>query len=362
MDNLLKQFIEFLKIPSITSDQEAVNKALDFVVHFFANISDSLNFHYFDCNNKKSILITPKNLPKDKIEILLNGHIDVVDAPEELFNPKIQGDKIYARGTYDMKGGLFAGMIAFKKLIITNNNLPIGLQVVPDEEIGGFDGTLCQLKKGVRAKFVVALEPSNLNIATAAKGIAWIQVEAHGKAAHAAYPWNGKNAIKILVDFINILAKQFPNPTKEAWQTTYNLSQISTPNKTMNKIPETATLKIDMRYIPEDKEKLEKFLIDVQKQLPISVKYLLYEPSFNTGRNNKYIQKLAQVLEKYNPNFVYEKRNGSSDVRHFTPYNIPGIEFGPKGYGSHQIDEYVEWSSVLKLAEILETWISEYKS
>ena len=357
MHRNLDQFIKFLQIPSISLDTAAVNKALDYILDYFSDIKDKLNIHTFYCNNKRSLLITPEAQRFNKLKIILNGHADVVDAPIEFFSPKIKGDKIYARGAYDMKGGLFAGMIAFKKLIKANNNLPIGLQVVPDEEIGGFDGTLCQLKKGVRSQFMVALEPSNLNITIAAKGVLWIEVLAHGKAAHSGYPWNGQNAIKILVDFINALDKHFPNPTKKAWQTTYNLSQISTPNKTMNKIPDKAILKVDIRYVPSDKTKLEELFMQIRDKMPIDLNYLMFEPAFHTSTQDKYIKALVDVLKTNHPTFKYEKRHGSSDVRHFAKYEIPGIEFGPTGFGSHQADEYVEWSSILELAKILEEWI-----
>jgi len=46
---------------------------------------------------------------------------------------------------------------------------PIALQIVTDEEVGGFHGTKFQVENGVNAEFVIATEPTNLDIVTKAK-------------------------------------------------------------------------------------------------------------------------------------------------------------------------------------------------
>ncbi len=357
----LQDFLEFLKIKSISNNLNNVSQAVDFVVNKF---TDKADIYYFTCNNKKSALIVPRGVAIDKFDVILNGHVDVVDAPDKLFEPKVEDSKIFARGAYDMKGGLYAGMMFFNRYLRSDSDalekLPkVGLQIVPDEEVGGFDGTLCQLQKGVRAKFAVALEPTDLNIAIKAKGVFWIKITAFGESAHSAYPWKGINALGILQKFINNLENSFKLPQVEEWKTTYNLAQIYTSNKTNNMIPDNATLELDIRYIPEDKQRFLEFLESQEKILPIKVDIYIDEPGISNNKTSKYIKSLISVLQKYNKNIEYKKRSGSSDIRHFARYNIPGIEFGPKGNNLHKDNEYVEWNSVLDVAEIVWNWILE---
>src|ERR1700754_1097883 len=50
--------------------------------------------------------------PQPGPTIVLHGHLDVVPARPEQFSPSIEGDRLYGRGAYDMKGGLAAMMCA----------------------------------------------------------------------------------------------------------------------------------------------------------------------------------------------------------------------------------------------------------
>lgn len=87
---------------------------------------------------------------------------------------------------------------------------PFALQVVSDEEIGGFDGTMLQIEQGVRADFVISGETTQFNVVNQAKGIVWLKVHAQGVPAHGAYPWRGQNALHMLTDAWQRIATAFP--------------------------------------------------------------------------------------------------------------------------------------------------------
>ena len=107
----------------------------------------------------------------------------------------------------DMKANVACLMTVFKD-VADKVNYPLGLQLVTDEEIGGFHGTKYQIEKGVRAEFVVVGESTDLNIKNRAKGILWAKISAKGKTAHGAYPWRGENAIWKMNEFLNCLKRQ----------------------------------------------------------------------------------------------------------------------------------------------------------
>jgi len=134
----------------------------------------------------------------NNFKIILNAHLDVVSGRKEQYKPYEKDGKLFGRGAIDMKGAAAVEILVFKE-IAKKVSYPLALQLVTDEEIGGFCGTKYQIEKGVRADFVIAGEPTDFGVNNKAKGIIWLKIKTKGKAAHGAYPWRGK---KCLIDTI----------------------------------------------------------------------------------------------------------------------------------------------------------------
>lgn len=310
----------------------------------------------FESKGYKSILVYKSEKRPQKFKILLNGHLDVIPGKEYQYRPKIIKNKLYGVGAMDMKASAACLILIFRELA-NKIDYPLGLQLVTDEEIGGFNGTKYQIEKGVRADFVLAGETTNFNIVNKAKGILWIKISTGGKTAHGAYPWRGENAIWKMKKFLNLIEKKFPIPAKEKWTTTLNLSRIETTNQTFNKIPDDCSTWFDIRYIPEETDRIVKSIKDI---LPLSFKLEIVEkePALLVDKNNKFINLLKIIDEKINKKkvFLYGAQ-GSSDVRHFTEANCDGIEFGPIGGGIGSDNEWVDIPSLNKYIKILKEFI-----
>ncbi len=65
--------------------------------------------------------------------IVLHGHLDVVPARPEQFSPHAEGDRLYGRGAYDMKGGLASMMLAVHDLA-AQDKVRVNFVCVADEE------------------------------------------------------------------------------------------------------------------------------------------------------------------------------------------------------------------------------------
>jgi succinyl-diaminopimelate desuccinylase len=208
------------------------------------------------------------------------------------------------------------------------------------------------------ADFVIAAEPTHFDIVYKAKGILWLKLNFNGKSFHSAYPWNGKNAIEKANNFINKLLKIIKNPKKNQWKTTVNLANINSNNKAFNKIPDNCELLLDVRFIPEDKEILNK----IKKLLSNedNLKVLVEEPSFLVKKNDTNILKLKKIAKNVlSKNLILRGANGSSDARHYSYINVPAIEFGPKGGGIGSDNEYVEISSLSNFYVIMKKFLLE---
>ncbi len=306
----------------------------------------------FEKDGIKSALlyVTPRR--PEKFKILLNTHLDIIPAKPEQFIPKIINNKLYGAGAMDMKANAVCLIMAFKE-VAGKVSYPLGLQLVTDEEVGGFNGTKYQIEEGVRANFVIAGEPTNFDIVNQAKGILKLKIFARGTTAHGAYPWKGDNAIWKMNEFLNVLKEKFPNPKQEAWITTINLAKIETTNEAFNKIPDDCLISLDIRYIPEDSDTIVK---NIQAILPdgFMMEIVVKESALLTDAENEYVKKLQEVGGKIaNKKIILRGANGSSDARHFTAVNCPGIEFGPIGQGIGSDEEWVNIPSLETYYKIL---------
>ena len=136
-----------------------------------------------------------------------NSHIDVVAVgsgwTQPPFEGKVVGDKIYGRGSCDMKGGLAASIIAVESYLELNPKFAgsIELSGTADEETGGYGGVGYLAEKGILAKprvdHVIIPEPLNKDrICLGHRGVWWAEIETLGKIAHGSMPFDGDSAIR----------------------------------------------------------------------------------------------------------------------------------------------------------------------
>ena len=347
MKNIIDLSQKLIRIESTADNKNGLYEVLEIAKKELKQFS----VRTFEKNSTPSLLFSNIKNAKD-FKILLNAHLDVIPGLKNQYKPLLKNGKLYGRGAQDMKAAASCEILVFKELV-NKVNYPLGLQLVTDEEIGGFNSAKYQIEKGIKADFVIAGEPTEFGINNEAKGIVWIKIIAKGKSSHGAYPWKGENAITKMISFLNILQKKYPVPSKESWTTTVNVSQISTSNKTTNKVPDNCEVVLDVRYVPLESEKIVK---NVTSLIPKSFGYqiLLKEPSQFTSENSKYIKLLKTETEKIirrNVKTVY--KHGGSDVRHFNQIGCEGITFGPIGDGMHTDNEWVSIKSLNHYYQIL---------
>ena len=130
--------------------------------------------------------------------VLLAGHLDTVgvEGYKNPFVPKVEGNRIYGRGSCDMKGGLAAILETMR--IIVEDNIPLTGDVIVaglvDEE-DAMAGSKYFGLYGPKADFAIVAEPTNLVICPRHRGQICFSIKTHGLAAHSSNPENGINAI-----------------------------------------------------------------------------------------------------------------------------------------------------------------------
>ena len=357
LNKILSLTQSLISIPSTKDNKKALNDVLELALK---QVND-FTIERFEKDGYPSALVYREKSRPKKFKVILNAHLDVVAGKDKQFKPYEKEGKLYGRGAIDMKAAASVLILVFKEMA-KKVSYPLALQLVTDEEIGGFCGTKYQIEKGVRADFVLAGEPTDFGINNKAKGIIWAKVKTKGKSAHGAYPWMGKNALWIAKKILDKVEKQYPLPKKEAWKTTFNLAKIETTNQTFNKVPDEAVISFDIRYIPEefkgkDFEQGKKILIKKIKKLVGNLgefEILLFESPQFTDEKNPYVLKLKEATKKVlnkNPKIIV--KHGGSDIRHFNQVSCQGVTFGPVGGDLHGDNEWVEIKSLEKYFEIV---------
>ena len=139
--------------------------------------------------------------------IMLCGHIDTVgvEGMADPFLPRIEAGRLYGRGAQDMKGGV-AAMIAAAGVLApswTRGRLIVAVVVDEEHESVGAE----ELAREWRADAAIITEPTDLKVAVAHKGFAWLEIVTRGRAAHGSRPADGRDAIMRMGRVLNALER-----------------------------------------------------------------------------------------------------------------------------------------------------------
>jgi acetylornithine deacetylase len=134
-------------------------------------------------------------LPASKPLVILSTHFDCVPP---FFPSRVEGDRLYGRGSCDAKG-ILAAQVAAADRLREDGETQVGLLFVVGEERGS-DGAKVANAVAAGARFLVNGEPTESRLGTATRGILRVKLKAGGRAAHSSFPELGISAIDKLLD------------------------------------------------------------------------------------------------------------------------------------------------------------------
>jgi acetylornithine deacetylase len=187
-----------------------------------------------------NVFAKPANI--DQPAVVFSTHTDTVPP----FLPSREDEaNIYGRGSCDAKGIIAAQIAACERL--RHSGKSAGLLFVVGEERDSLGATVAnQNPRG--SQFLVNGEPTDNCIAVASKGALRVEVTAHGRMAHSAYPELGESAIEKLLDALQSLrAMTLPN-NPEIGASTVNIGIIEGGRAT-NVIPDFAKAQLLYRLV-----------------------------------------------------------------------------------------------------------------
>jgi succinyl-diaminopimelate desuccinylase len=299
--------------------------------------------------------------PADAPRVVLHGHIDVVPAFAAQFEPRVEGDRLYGRGAYDMKGALAAMMLAMRDAA-DQDAVNVRFVCVPDEESDDVDSrSIDALVAGSLgdADFALTGEPTDLHIGVQAKGVLALRVEVRGTAAHGSTPWLGDNAILKAFDvFRRIETLPFSRMSSDLFdRPSINLSRIM-GGDAFNKVPDTCGIDVDIRYLPNQDP--GEILAQIRAIPDMEIVRCFTRVPAIVSRRNPYVLALRDAVGRaVDGDALSIGRDGASDAVSVLQAGIPAVEFGPVGAGHHGPEEWVSISSLARYRQALAAFVEE---
>jgi len=298
--------------------------------------------------------------------LMLNGHTDTVGVDYmtiDPFDPKVEGNKLYGRGSADMKGGLVASMAAVDAIIEQGIELrgDIVIAGVCDEEFASI-GTE-HLMKDMRVDAAIVGEPTDSNIQVAHKGFAWIDVVTHGFAAHGSAYKIGIDAIAkmghVLIGLEALQSILEEDQHQLVGPGSIHASIIS-GGQELSTYPDKCKLEVERRLIPgENREDVETEMQNLLKSLSEGDSKFKadYEITFYRGPMEiSPEEEICRLLQEESVNNSVEPRfvggSGWMDTQIIYDKGIPAVAYGPSGKGYHGAVEWVDLDTVYHVAAV----------
>lgn len=307
-----------------------------------------------------------------KRRVVLEAHTDTVSVKGMTippFDPVIEGNLLYGRGSCDTKAGLAAMLHAMVSLKDEGFVPPceVWLAAVVDEEYS-YRGVV-KLCEGLTAHAAIVAEPTELRLVVASKGVLRWRIRVKGKAAHSSKPHLGINAINHMARLILALEEdEAALATKVhplAGAATCNVGVIS-GGVQVNFVPDECVIEIDRRLLPG--EKAADALTNYQSLLDVLA---LRHPGFIAEMESPMLTDEGldtpvdappallggEILREMGLDGAPAGVPFGSDASKLSRQGVPSLVFGPGSIDrAHGAVEYVEIDEVLKA----ETFFREF--
>ena len=306
--------------------------------------------------------------------LMLNGHIDTVTHAGYDGDPldaRIADGKLYGRGSFDMKCGVAAMMVAAAKAAKRGLAGDILVACVADEEYASI-GTE-EVARSFKADAAIVTEPSHLDLTLAHKGFVWFTVTLEGRAAHGSRPELGIDAIAKAGHFLVALEaygqKLLAGTPHPILRTGSVHASTIKGGEELSSYPALCTVELERRTIPgETGDSVERELRSILAGLAGTVPDFRYRLERGLERvpfEAKPEEPIVVALRKHATKALGRAPNVRgepfwTDCAILKEAGISCVLFGADGAGAHAATEWTNLESVETLAAILERTAVEF--
>jgi glutamate carboxypeptidase len=359
LESMISDIRAIVDIESPSYNTAQSTKVVDRIVDIAHSIPLEVSIERVPAENFGEHLVI-RAFPSDEKSILLLGHTDTVHpigACEK--NPtRIDGDKFYGCGIFDMKANIVLMLEALYYFAETGSRpaSPITILLSCDEEIGSRTGKPLVEREASRSEACFVFEPSlDGKVKTGRKGTGMFTLRAHGIPAHAGLePEKGASAILELSRQI----ERLHSLNAPDIGTTVNVCVVKGGTAT-NVIPEYAECEIDIRFSTMNEasriEAALRALRPVDDRVSLE---LLGEINRPPMERTAAVAALYERARDLAASFDYElgeaQVGGGSDGNFVAALGVTVLDgLGISGAGAHTLHEHILVSDIAKRATLV---------
>ena len=380
-NNLYKNSVEILTdlISFKTISGEDNNSLINYCDEILKK-NGATSFKTFDQDKKRvNLFATLKaKKPNGKMPIILSGHTDVVPVSKgwssDPFKATIKGDKLYGRGSCDMKG-FIACTLAYAPIFAKSNlDRDINFSFTFDEETACIGAPLLikELKnRGFNKGICIVGEPTNMKIIDAHKGAYEYTTYFEGLAGHSSQPHKGVSAVEYAARYVNKLIDlreklKDRKPKSSIFTPPYSTLSIGgifggiahnvIADKCHVKWETRPIVKEDAIFLNDELDKYvnEKLLPEMKKVYPESIikKEIIGEIiGFDRDDNSEACEFVSSITGDNSREVV----SFGTEAGLFQEIGISTAVCGPGSIEqAHKIDEFIELEEIKKCLKFLE--------
>jgi glutamate carboxypeptidase len=271
---------------------------------------------------------------------------------------KIDGDRAFGPGIYDMKGGAYLAYHAFRQICLQGAHSPLGITqlYVSDEEIGSPTSRALIEQEGRKARYVLVTEPARDGgrVVTGRKGVGRFEVFLKGVPSHSgSRPQDGRSAIRELANAIQALDAL--NDSSRGISVNVGVVRGGTRP---NVVAEDAYAEVDLRVrtLADADELVTKILALKSRTEGVSVKVTgeLNRPPYEKSNAGAALFEHARGLAaELGFDLLDISTGGGSDGNFTAPHTATLDGLGVDGEGAHTHYEQLYISSIEPRARLL---------
>ena len=320
-----------ISIPSVSREEE---KVADFLQTYIEGIGIMTG------RSGNNIWCISPMFDMKKPTILLNSHIDTVKPVngwrKHPYTAKMENGKLYGLGSNDAGASVVSLFEAYRHLSATEQAYNLIFLASCEEEVSGKNGIESVLPQLPPIALGVVGEPTEMHPAIAEKGLMVLDVNAHGKAGHAARN-EGENAIyKALNDIQWFRDYRFSKESPLLGPVKISVTQVNAGTQ-HNVVPDLCTFVVDIRS--NECYSNEELFSEICSHIQSEAKARSFR--LNSSHIDMDHPFVKRTLELGRTPF------GSPTLSDQALMKFPSVKIGPgKSSRSHTADEYILVSEI----------------
>ena len=297
-----------------------------------------------------------------KPRVLFAPHTDTVSVGGMTIDPfggEVRDGRVWGRGASDTKGPMASMLWALRESRdrLAHLSHEIWFAGLMSEETDQHGSRA--LARQERFDFVIAAEPTGLDVVYVHKGSAFFNITTRGRAGHASRPDLGDNAIDKMLDVLAVIRTEFAAEFAQQHDpvlgsSTLSIGTIRGGTKT-NVIPDVCEASVDMRFVPAhyQPEIIQRFHRRLELVCPDIEVAAIPAPPLYTDPTHPLIAKLGECGAKPigAPWFC--------DACYFAERGMPAVALGPGSIEqAHTRDEWIAVADLEKGVEFFQCFLS----